>query len=211
MVETRTRNRPPTQNKNNTSKKKTPTKKKEVNQSVRCLQVMNACEKMVKIDRQLQQLQMRYVKMSENFNNMIIPNPKKKPRPAWMQYTVNKEFKRRANVLHSMSKLNADVKRLQAQYERAKKSCYSSNPKGNLCRFVTYNEIQRALSNERAAAEKKRLSGLRKVIKNKISKLANPNAAKMYTAELKRAKTNQLNWLNANVSTNLAFQKNNLR
>lgn len=188
------------------TKTKSKTKSKAIAGNDKCMRVMSSCTKMVQLDRKLSTLQKKYVKLTDDFDDMVLPN--KALPPSWLRNTMAQQFRKRAAVLHEMSKLNTEVKRLEAQYEAAKKKCYGGNPKGNLCRGYTNQNYNRERRNERAKLEKKRLAGLRSVIRNKINRLDNPVARNAFRKALTKAVDANLNWLNVEVSTNLNMQNN---
>jgi hypothetical protein len=175
----------------------------------KCMRVMSSCTKMVQLDRKLSALQQKYVKLTDDFDEMILPNKRNKA-PRWATGTMAQQFRKRAAMLHEMSKLNTEVKRLEAQYEAAKKQCYAGNPKGNLCRDYTNKNYNRNKQSEREKLEKKRLSNLRSTIRTKIRRLENPVAKNAFQKALAKAVDANLNWLNLEVSANLNVQKNNL-
>jgi hypothetical protein len=179
-------------------KPKTTKKKNDTsNKDGKCMRVMSSCTKMVQLDRKLSALQRKYVKLTEDFDEMVLPKSS-------LRNTMAQQFRKRAAMLHEMSKLNTEVKRLELEYDAVKKKCYGGNPKGNLCQNYTNENYNRNLRNER-------MSKLRSTIRNKINRLDNPVAKKAYQKALKKAVNANLDWLNVEVEANLTVQKNNLR
>lgn len=196
------------------TKTKPKTTKPKTKPDDKCMRVMSSCTKMVQLDRKLSTLQQKYVKLTDDFDDMVLPNKAhaSKMPPSWLRNTMAQQFRKRAAMLHEMSKLNTEVKRLEAQYEAVKKNCYGGNPKGNLCQGYTNKNYNRDRQNQRAKLEKKRLSNLRSTIRNKINRLENPVAKNAFRKALTKAVDANLNWLNVEVSANLNVQnkKNNL-
>lgn len=140
----------------------------------KCFMAMRSCEKMAELESKTSRMQGAYLKLAEDLDDMIIKQGRevkktfatptggfRRPREAGAPESV-KWYKLRATAIHKLSKLNREMKTLERQYEKAKKACLSSNPRGNLCATYTTNAHRRHTNANRQAQFKKLLKNVKK-------------------------------------------------